>query len=83
DVTAGGVNLESDPMLTDKPVAVVRLAPRSSSEATSFTSRDFGNPTGIRFASIPAQSAEDGQRIVNAIKWAVGLCNVGAKKGPF
>ncbi len=77
DITVGSVNVESDTLLTDKPMAVVRLAPRQSTESTSFTSIDFGNPVGIRFATLPVQGPEDAQRVANAIKHAITLCGGG------
>jgi hypothetical protein len=78
ELSLGGITADSDSLLTDKPIAVVRFLLRQPREATSTLTTDAGNPVTIKAASLPVQSPEDAQRIVNAIRHAATLCGVAA-----
>ncbi len=83
DLSVGSISVEPDTLLTDAPVYAVRLVLRGQQVgASSTSSTDAGNPKGIRAASVPVQTAEDGQRIANALKRATVLCGV-TKVGVF
>ena len=82
DLSVGSISVEPDTFETDAAVYAVRLVIRQQLGASSTRSIDSGNQEAIRAASLPVQTAEDGQRIANAIKRATVLCGV-ATSGVF
>ena len=63
-----------DTFFTDNPVYAVRLNIADPQFTMSTRSDNYGNPELIWAAGLPVQTAEDGQRIANAITHAATLC---------
>lgn len=83
DLSIGSITVEPDTLLTDTPVFAVRLVVRQTPDAASTSSVNSGNPVALKFATLPAGTAGDGQRIANAIKRATALCGGGVASSPF
>jgi|SRR6185436_2589233 len=74
DLNPSSSGVQPETLFTDAPIYAVRLVIRDPRTATSTASIDNGNPQVLPAVIVRAQTAEDGQRIANAIKRAAVLC---------
>jgi hypothetical protein len=75
EVNPAGITVQPETVNTDHPAYAVRIPIRKPEQATSTRAVDSLDVSIIRAASLPVQTAEDGERIANAVKHAAKLCN--------
>src|SRR5688572_16835204 len=75
ETNAGAIGVQSSTLNTEDPVYEVRLPIRDPARATSMMLTNSLDTAVLRAGSLPVQTAEDGQRVANAVKRAAQLCN--------